>query len=126
MISDKQTNAVYLAEGLQHYMPAFKRILDELDSARVHLHTLPLTKSKKHIWARDYKDSTDYPGDDKIVGSNETLTFQLYHIRLKGAELDYPKEAYTMAIYVPKELAATYTSNEQYNIDDSDDEEDEE
>ena len=72
------------------------------------------------------EDSTDYPGDDKIVGSNETLTFQLYHIRLKGAELDYPKEAYTMAIYVPKELAATYTSNEQNNIDDSDDEEDEE
>ena len=71
-------------------------------------------------------DSTNYPGDAKIVGSHESLTFQLYHIRLKGAELDYPKEAYTMAIYVPKELAATYTSNEQYNIDDSDDEEDEE
>ena len=71
-------------------------------------------------------DSTSYPGDAKIVGSHETLTFQLYHIRLKGAELDYPKEAYTMAIYVPKELAATYTSNEQYNIDDSDDEVDEE
>ena len=69
-------------------------------------------------------DSTNYPGDAKIVGSHKTLTFQLYHIRLKGAELDYPKEAYTMAIYVPKELAATYTSNEQYNIDDSDDEED--
>lgn len=71
-------------------------------------------------------DSTNYPGDAKIVGSHETLTFQLYNIRLKGAELDYPKEAYTMAIYVPKELAATYTSNEQYNIDDSDDEVDEE
>lgn len=71
-------------------------------------------------------DSTNYPGDAKIVGSHETLTFQLYHIRLKGAELDYPKEAYTMAIYVPKELAATYTSNEQYNIDDSDDDVDEE
>ena len=71
-------------------------------------------------------DSTNYPGDAKIVGTHETLTFQLYHIRLKGAELDYPKEGYTMAIYVPKELAATYTSNEQYNIDDSDDEEDEE
>ena len=71
-------------------------------------------------------DSTNYPGDAKIVGTPETLTFQLYHIRLKGAELDYPKEAYTMAIYVPKELAATYTSNEQFNIDDSDDEEDEE
>ena len=71
-------------------------------------------------------DSTNYLGDAKIVGPNDSLTFQLYHIRLKGAELDYPKEAYTMAIYVPKELAATYTSNEQYNIDDSDDEEDEE
>ena len=71
-------------------------------------------------------DSTNYPGDAKIVGTHDSLTFQLYHIRLKGAELDYPKEAYTMAIYVPKELAATYTSNEQYNIDDSDDEEDEE
>lgn len=84
--------------------------------------------SNTHIFAgpSSKEDSTDYPGDDKIVGSNETLTFQLYHIRLKGAELDYPKEAYTMAIYVPKELAATYTSNEQYNIDDSDDEEDEE
>ena len=71
-------------------------------------------------------DSTNYPGDAKIVGSPETLTFQLYHIKLKGAELEYPKEGYTMAIYVPKELAATYTSNEQYNIDDSDEEEDEE
>ena len=71
-------------------------------------------------------DSTNYPGDAKIVGTPETLTFQLYHIKLKGAELDYPKEGYTMAIYVPKELAATYTSNEQYNIDDSDEEEDEE
>lgn len=72
------------------------------------------------------QDSTNYPGDAKIVGSSETLTFQLYHIRLKGAELDYPKEAYTMAIYVPQELAATYVSNEQSNIDDFDDEEDEE
>ncbi len=71
-------------------------------------------------------DSTNYPGDAKIVGPSNTLTFHLYHIRLKGAELDYPKEAYTMAIYVPKELAVTYTSNEQYNIDDTDDEEDEE
>lgn len=71
-------------------------------------------------------DSTNYPGDAKIVGPSDTLTFQLYHIRLKGAELDYPKEAYTMAIYVPKELAVTYTSNEQYNIDDNDDDEDEE
>lgn len=58
------------------------------------------------------EDSTNYPGDAKIVGTSETLTFQLYHIRLRGAELDYPKEAYTLAIYVPRELAATYVSSE--------------
>lgn len=70
-------------------------------------------------------DSTDYPGDAKIVGPSETLTFQLYHIKLKGAELTYPKEAYTMAIYVPEKLAATYTANGQNDIDDSDDDDEE-
>ena len=54
MISDKQTNVVYLAEGLKHYMPAYKSLLDALYSRRVHMNSLPLTASKKHIWARDY------------------------------------------------------------------------
>ena len=54
MISDKQTNLVYLAEGLQHYMPAYMKILDSALSMRVHTSTLPRTGSKKHIWARDY------------------------------------------------------------------------
>lgn len=66
-------------------------------------------------------DSTNYPGDDKIVGDSETLTIQLYHIKLKGAEIDFPREAYTLAIYIPEELAASYVSNEEANIDDSDD-----
>lgn len=98
--------------------PAIERNFDAVERR--------LTDTQIFAGPSSAKDSTNYPGDAKIVGSHETLTFQLYHIRLKGAELDYPKEAYTMAIYVPKELAATYTSNEQYNIDDSDDEEDEE
>lgn len=54
MISDKQTNLVYLTEGLQHYMPAYMKILDSALSLRVHTSTLPRTGSKKHIWARDY------------------------------------------------------------------------
>ena len=54
MISDKQTNVVYLAEGLQHYMPAYERLLNALNARRVHMKNIPLTKSKKHIWARDY------------------------------------------------------------------------
>ena len=54
MVSDKQTNVVYLAEGLKHYMPAYKSLLDVLYSRRVHMNSLPLTASKKHIWARDY------------------------------------------------------------------------
>ena len=54
MISDKQTNVVYLAEGLKHYMPAYERLLNSLLSRGVHMKKLPLTASKKHIWARDY------------------------------------------------------------------------
>ena len=54
MISDKQTNVVYLAEGLKHYMPAYMRLLNALNARRVHMKNLPLTASKKHIWARDY------------------------------------------------------------------------
>lgn len=54
MISDKQTNVVYLAEGLKHYMPAYNSLLDALYSRRIHINSLPHTASKKHIWARDY------------------------------------------------------------------------
>lgn len=71
-------------------------------------------------------DSTNYPGDTKIVGPDDSITIQLYHIRLKGAPLDFAHTAYTLAIYYPDAMAATYCSNEQYNIDDSDEEEDEE
>lgn len=70
------------------------------------------------------QDSTTYPGDDKIVGPDDSLTIQLYHLHLDGAEMDFAQEAYTLAIYYPPKLAASYCSNERANIDDQDEEED--
>ena len=72
------------------------------------------------------QDSTTYPGDDKIVGGDDTITIQLYHVHLDGAEMDFAQEAYTLAVYYPERLAASYYSNEKYNIDDQDEEEDDE
>ena len=57
------------------------------------------------------KDSTDYPGDQKIVGGEDTITIQLHHLTLKGASLDYPHDAYTLAIYYPEALAISYCHN---------------
>lgn len=71
------------------------------------------------------ENATDYPGDAKIIGGKDSLTIQLYHIQFKGAPLDFARKAYTLAIYYPDSLAANYCSNEKYNIDDSDEENDE-
>lgn len=70
-------------------------------------------------------DSTNYPGDAKIVGDKDSLTIQLYHIQFDGAPLDFARQAYTLAVYYPESLAANYCSNEKYNIDDSDEEDEE-
>lgn len=113
----EKVNYIYFYQ-MAYDAPAIER---HFDATERHL----ATDTQIFAGPSSAKDPTNYPGDAKIVGTHETLTFQLYHIHLKGAELDYPKDAYTMAIYVPTELAATYTSSEQYNIDDSDDEEDE-
>ena len=66
------------------------------------------------------KDSTNYPGDRKIYGSEDTITIQLHHIEFDGAALDFPRTAYTLAIYYPKSLAANYCVNIGNSIDDSD------
>jgi hypothetical protein len=63
------------------------------------------------------KDSTNYPGDRKIVGGEDTLTIQLHNIEFDGASLDYPRRAYTLAIYYPSALATNYYANEE-NTDD--------
>lgn len=58
-------------------------------------------------------DSTNYPGDDKIV-EGDSITIQLHHIRFKGGlESGFPDTAYTLAINYPAELATSYCSNEQ-------------
>ena len=57
-------------------------------------------------------DSTNYPGDSKICG-DDSITIQLYHIHLEGAELGFPHEAYTLAINYPAHLAINYCENEK-------------
>jgi hypothetical protein len=56
-------------------------------------------------------DSTNYPGDRKIYGSEDTITIQLHHIEFDGAALDFPRTAYTLAMYYPKSLATNYCQN---------------
>ncbi|MBQ5610286.1 MAG: hypothetical protein IIU83_01670 [Fibrobacteraceae bacterium] len=66
-------------------------------------------------------DSTNYPGDRKIVG-DDSITIQLYHLGFENRPLDFPEHAYTLAINYPESLAANYCSNEQHNqLDDDDD-----
>jgi len=63
-------------------------------------------------------DSTNYPGDEKIV-IGDSVTIQLHHIAFKGSiELGFPTTAYTLAINYPDELATTYCSNEEKNQED--------
>ena len=62
-------------------------------------------------------DSTNYPGDRKIVG-DDSITFQLYHFHLDGAPLDFAREGYTLAINYPDSLAANYCSNEESKQED--------
>ena len=54
MINDYQTNIVYLADGIRHYMPLAVNLFNALESAGVETHLLRHTESAKHIWARDY------------------------------------------------------------------------
>ena len=54
MIQDNQTNKVYLAEGLRHYMPVCMNLMNALRSEGIPFSFLPRTESEKHVWARDY------------------------------------------------------------------------
>ena len=54
MICDYQTNKVYLAKGLTHYMPLCKNLLYALISERIPICLPARTTSKKHVWLRDY------------------------------------------------------------------------
>lgn len=54
MICDYQTNKVYLADGLRHYMPMFRNLIKAFESEGITFSFLPRTESEKHVWARDY------------------------------------------------------------------------
>lgn len=54
MIQDYQTNMVYLAHGLSHYVPVCRNLLEALHREQIHAEFLPYTSSYKHVWARDY------------------------------------------------------------------------
>lgn len=54
MITDQETNTVYLADGIRHYMPLAHNLLEALYREKVDMHFLRHTESLKHVWARDY------------------------------------------------------------------------
>ena len=54
MIQDYQTNMVYLAHGLSHYVSVCRNLLEALHREKIHAEFLPYTSSYKHVWARDY------------------------------------------------------------------------
>lgn len=54
MICDYQTNKVYLAEGIKGYPKVAENLLRALYDEGIVMDYLPLSASKKHVWARDY------------------------------------------------------------------------
>ncbi len=63
-------------------------------------------------------DSTNYPGDRKIV-EKDSITIQLHHIKFKGGvPIGFPSTAYTLAINYPEHLSTCYCSNEEKNQED--------
>lgn len=54
MIQDYQTDKVFLAGGLKHYMPLYRNLLEALSAEDISVSTIPRTGSAKHVWARDY------------------------------------------------------------------------
>ena len=56
MITDFDTNKVYLAKGMtsENYVDATGHLLGTLHNQKVHWDFLPLTASPFHIWTRDY------------------------------------------------------------------------
>lgn len=56
MITNFETNKVYLAKGMtsEKYVDATGHLLGTLHNQKIHWEFLPLTASPLHIWARDY------------------------------------------------------------------------
>ena len=54
MIIDSETNTVYLADGLRHYMPMAINLLEALYREGIDTYFLRHTESRKHVWVRDF------------------------------------------------------------------------
>ena len=54
MICDYQTNKVYLSEGIKGYPKVAENLLYALYKEGIETEYLPHSKSKKHVWVRDY------------------------------------------------------------------------
>ena len=54
MIIDSETNTVYLADGLRHYMPMAINLLEALYREGIDTCFLRHTESRKHVWVRDF------------------------------------------------------------------------
>ena len=54
MIIDNETNTVYLADGLRHYMPLAINLLEALYREGIDTYFLRHTESRKHVWVRDF------------------------------------------------------------------------
>ena len=77
-----------------------------------------LSENRGFFVGRSPSGTDVYPGDKEIHGSDETLTIQLYRFHLKGVEMEFPKDAYTFAIYYPKALATSYCGDASNIIED--------
>lgn len=104
------------------YQMAYKRIGANLRSRNFDYNTLRITVPL--ATGRSTSGADVYPGDLAIVGS-DSITIQLYHIKLDGAKpVDYPDDAYSLAISYPESFATNYVLSEQANQEDEDVEDD--
>lgn len=83
--------------------------------------TKRLDEGRGFFAGRSTTGADTYPGDTAIYGGDDTLTIQLHRFNLVGAAVDFPHDAYTLAVYYPKNLAQIYTGNVQYDEEQDDD-----
>ena len=100
MIVDHDTNTVYLAEGIHHYMPLAINLQKALHQEGIDPHFLRHTESRKHVWVRDfmpiqlspdrflqYRYSPDYlKNDPDYIPKYETICRSL-HLKCKKTDL---------------------------------------
>ena len=100
LITDNETNTVFLADGIRHYMPMAINLLEALHKEGIDMHFLRHTESRKHVWVRDfmpiqltpdrylqYRYSPDYlKNDADYIPKYETICRGL-HLNCKKTDL---------------------------------------